>query len=93
MSRVTFDTGLAVENLQQNGFDLAQSRGIVEVIKTAQADLVTKDDLDHAVELLRKDIDQLRRDLTIRMVLIMGAATAVQIGALFAMLKTLIPGA
>ncbi len=55
-------------------------------MKSAQTELVTKADLEQAFA-------QLRKDLTIRMVLVMGVATAVQIGALFAMLKALIPGA
>ncbi len=53
MSIVTVDAELAVKMLQQNGFDLVQARRIVEVIRCSRADLVTKDDLDHAVEQLR----------------------------------------
>ncbi len=62
-----------------------------------QADLVTKDDLEQAIELLRlstkHDNEVLRRDLTIRMLLIVGASvgtsTVAIIGALFAMLQAL----
>ncbi len=89
MSTITFDTGLAVESLQQNGFDLPQARGIVEVIKTAQTELATKHDID----LLHKEIELLRRDLTVRMLLIVGAATAFNIGVQFAMLQALGVGA
>ncbi len=89
MSTVTFDTGLAVENLQQKGFDLKQSRGVVDVIKTSQVELATKDDLELLQLAMKHDIELLRRDLTVRMLLIVGAATVSIIGVQFAMLQAL----
>ncbi len=92
MTSVAFDTGLAVENLQQSGFDLPQARGVVEVMRSSQAELATKDDLDHAIELLRlstkHDNEVLRRDMTIRLGVIVIAAT----GVWFTLLHLFPPG-
>ncbi len=77
MTTVTFDTGLAIENLQQSGFDLTQSRGIVEVMRSSQTELATK-----------HDIELLKRDMTIRLGGIVIAAT----GVWFTLLHLFPPG-
>ncbi len=88
MTSVAFDTGLAIENLQQQGFDLTQSRGIVDVIKTAQTELATKHDLEHAIELLRRDMAVQKRDLIIWL----GGVVIAAIGILFTLLQLFPPG-
>ncbi len=65
------------------------------MIKTAQTELVTKDDLDHAVELLCKDNELLRRDMAVQkrdMIIWLGGIVIVTGGALFTLLHLFPPG-
>lgn len=60
---VFFDTQELVNELKNNGFTLEQSEAVISVIKKAQHELATKQD----VVLLQRDIKELGKDLTIRL--------------------------
>ena len=53
MSTVTFDTAIAARQLRESGFTEAQAEAIIETLRQAQADLVTKSDLRAAVQGLK----------------------------------------
>ncbi len=88
MSIVTVNAELAVKRLQQNGFDLAQARGIVEVIKASRPELATKGDPEHAIGLLRQDLAIFKRD----MIIWVGGIVIATNGVLFALLQFFPPG-
>ncbi len=83
MSIVTVNAELAVKSLQQNGFDLEQARGIVEVIKSSRAELATKGDL-----VIQKDLRLLEQRLTIKL----GGVGIATVGILFTLLQFFPPG-
>lgn len=45
MATITFDTQELVNELKQNGFTLEQSEAVISVLKKAQSELATKQDL------------------------------------------------
>ncbi len=86
MAAVTFDTHASIKNLISAGADEKLAEAIVDVLMDGQH--------SDQIELATKhDFELLRRDLTIRMLLIVGsvvgAAAVVIIGAVFAMLQAL----
>lgn len=56
MSTYTIDTAEAIKHLKQNGFEEQQAEAIVNTFARTQDDLVSKQDLDLAIERLRKDL-------------------------------------
>ena len=72
MTAAPFDTLELAQRLERVGFSRQQAEGAAGALAGvfAQQDLATKQDirgLDHKIELLRRDMDVLRRDLTIRL--------------------------
>ena len=68
MATYSIDTAEAIKHLKQNGFEEQQAEAIVHTFGRTQDDLVSKKDLDLAIEGLRKDltgeIQTVRTDLT-----------------------------
>ena len=68
MATYSIDTAEAIKHLKQNGFEEQQAEAIVNTFARTQDDLVSKKDLDLAIEGLRKDltgeIQKVRTDLT-----------------------------
>ena len=56
MATYTIDTAEAIKHLKQNGFEEQQAEAIVNTFARTQDDLVSKQDLDLAIERLRKDL-------------------------------------
>ena len=67
MATITFDTQELVTELKNNGFSLEQSEAVNSVIKKAQHELATKQDLHELGASLRNEIRVLSKDLTIRL--------------------------
>jgi len=64
---VFFDTQELVNELKNNGFTMEQSEAVITVIKKAQYELTTKNDLHDLESGLRNEIKLLGKDLTIRL--------------------------
>ena len=66
MTTVTFDTQELVVELENSGFTRQQSETVVSVLKKAQGELATKDDLHREIESLknttRTDLLELKVD-------------------------------
>ena len=79
MSAVTFDTLKFVKELENAGVPdtqaEAQARALSNVLETNVKELVTKDDLAHQTEMIRRDIKEMEMRLTIKLgVFIAGGA-------------------
>ena len=59
MATYIIDTAEAIKHLKQHGFKEEQAEAIVHTFGRTQDDLVSKKDLDLAIEGLRKDIEHL----------------------------------
>lgn len=84
---VTFDTHAAVERLKHGGLQQTQAEAVVDVVRDVTGELVTKADL--APLATKADLSELEARLTWRIVLALGAYTAL-LGA-FAAVVRLVP--
>ena len=84
---VTFDTHAAIERLKHGGLQQTQAEAVVDVFRSAAGEAVTKADL--APLATKADLSALEARLTWRIVLALGAFTAL-LGA-FATLVRLVP--
>ena len=82
MAAITFDTHRIVKRLKDSGFSEAQAETVTDVFREVResdlSQLVTKDDLRHEIEILK-------RDITIRM----GGMLVVAVGAVATLVKLL----
>ena len=93
MATITFDTlkfaNTLKEALKEAGVPSAQAEAeaatLSEVLEVNFKELVTKEDLKHEVELLRRDM----RDMEQRLIIKLGALMAFSIGAVAALVKLL----
>jgi 2-phosphoglycerate kinase len=89
MATITFDTLKFANTLKDAGVPPAQAEAeavaLSEVLEVNLKELVTKDDLKHEVELLRRDI----RDMEQRLIIKLGALMAFSIGIVAALVKLL----
>jgi len=87
MSTITFDTLKFANTLKDAGVPPAQAEAeavaLSEVLEVNLKELVTKDDLKHEVELLRRDM----RDMEQRLIIKLGALMAFSIGIVAALVK------
>ena len=86
MATITFDTLKFANTLKEAGVPPAQAEAeataLSEVLKVNLKELVTKEDLRHEVELLRRDMEQ-------RLITKLGALMAFSIGIVAALVKLL----
>ena len=83
MATVTFDTLELVDKLKSAGFESDQAEAVVRVISEAQDGLVTRDNLEHALE---KGLAPVRTELAVlkwMMGVIIGGVVALLIKAFF----------
>ena len=89
MATITFDTLKFANTLKETGVPPAQAEAeataLSEVLKVNLKELVTKEDLRHEVELLRRDM----RDMEQRLITKLGALMAFSIGIVAALVKLL----
>ena len=89
MASITFDTLKFANTLKEAGVPSAQAEAeasaLSEVLEVNFKELVTKEDLKHEVELLRRDM----RDMEQRLIIKLGALMAFSIGAVAALVKLL----
>ena len=89
MATITFDTLKFANTLKEAGVPSAQAEAeaaaLSEVLEVNFKELVTKEDLKHEVELLRRDM----RDMEQRLIIKLGALMAFSIGAVAALVKLL----
>jgi 2-phosphoglycerate kinase len=89
MATITFDTLKFANSLKDAGVPPAQAEAeavaLSEVLEVNLKELVTKDDLKHEVELLRRDM----RDMEQRLIIKLGALMAFSIGIVAALVKLL----
>ncbi len=89
MATITFDTLKFANALKEAGVPAAQAEAeamaLSEVLEINLRDLVTKEDLKHEVELLRRDM----RDMEQRLVIKLGGLMAFSIGVVAALVKLL----
>lgn len=72
MSALAYDTMKAVEHFQQRGFSEEQAKAIAEHnAEIFSEKMATKEDLRNAADGLRKDIEGVKKDMTINMGAIM----------------------
>jgi 2-phosphoglycerate kinase len=89
MATITFDTLKFANALKEAGVPPAQAEAeaiaLSELLEVNLKDLVTKEDLRHEVELLRRDM----RDMEQRLIIKLGALMAFSIGIVAALVKLL----
>ena len=89
MATITFDTLKFANTLKGAGVPPAQAEAeataLSEALEVNLKELVTKEDLKHEVELLRRDM----RDMEQRLIIKLGALMAFSIGAVAALVKLL----
>ena len=89
MAAITFDTLKFANTLKEAGVPPAQAEAeataLSEVLEVNLKELVTKEDLKHEVELLRRDM----RDMEQRLVIKLGGLIAFSIGIVAALVKLL----
>ncbi len=89
MATITFDTLKFANTLKEAGVPSAQAEAeataLSEVLEVNLKELVTKDDLRHEVDLLRRDM----RDMEQRIIIKLGALMAFSIGIVAALVKLL----
>ncbi|MEK7772482.1 MAG: DUF1640 domain-containing protein [Pseudomonadota bacterium] len=89
MATITFDTLKFANALKEAGVPAAQAEAeamaLSEVLEINLKDLVTKEDLRHEVELLRRDM----HDMEQRLVIKLGGLMAFSIGIVAALVKLL----
>ncbi|MXX88008.1 MAG: hypothetical protein F4213_18710 [Boseongicola sp. SB0677_bin_26] len=80
MSAIVYDTTKAVEHYREAGFDEVQARALAEENAQILGErIVARDDLQHAVESIRKDIEGLQKDMTISIGVVMAAGISLNI--------------
>ena len=94
MATITFDTLKFSNTLKEAGVLPAQAEAMAlsEVLEVNLKELVTKDDLKHELALVRRDIDDVRRDMREmeqRLIIKLGALMAFSIGIVAALVKLL----
>ncbi len=89
MAAITFDTLKFANTLKEAGVPPAQAEAeataLSEVLEVNLKELVTKEDLKHEVELLRRDM----RDMEQRLVIKLGGLMAFSISIVAALVKLL----
>jgi len=89
MAAITFDTLKFANTLKEAGVPLAQAEAeataLSELLEVNLKELVSKEDLTHEVELLRRDM----RDMEQRLVIKLGGLMAFSIGIVAALVKLL----
>jgi len=89
MATITFDTLKFANTLKEAGVPSAQAEAeatvLSEVLEVNLKELVTKEDLRHEVDLLRRDI----HDMEQRLIIKLGALMTVSIGIVAALVKLL----
>ena len=89
MATIAFDTLKFVNTLKQAGVPSAQAdaeaTALSEVLEVNLKELVTKEDLRHEVDLLRRDL----HDMEQRLIIKLGALMALSIGIITALVKLL----
>ena len=89
MATITFDTLKFANTLKEAGVPPAQAEAeatvLSEVLEVNLKELVTKEDLKHEVELLRRDM----RDMEQRLIIKLGALMAFSISVVAALVKLL----
>ncbi|MEY3758923.1 MAG: hypothetical protein RIR39_414 [Pseudomonadota bacterium] len=89
VATITFDTLKFANTLKEAGVPPAQAEAeataLSEVLKVNLKELVTKEDLRHEVELLRRDM----HDMEQRLIIKLGALMAFSIGVVTALVKLL----
>jgi hypothetical protein len=93
VATITFDTLKFSKRLKEAGILPAQAEAeaeaLAEVLEVNIKELVTKDDLRHELELLRRDIDARFIQLEQRIIIKLGALMSVSVGAVAALVKLL----
>ncbi|MFI3222661.1 MAG: hypothetical protein QX191_06460 [Methylococcaceae bacterium] len=89
MATITFDTLKFANTLKEAGVPSAQAEAeatvLSEVLEVNLKELVTKEDLRHEVDILRRDI----HDMEQRLIIKLGALMTVSIGIVAALVKLL----
>jgi len=89
MATITFDTLKFANTLKEAGVPSAQAEAeatvLSEVLEVNLKELVTKEDLRHEADLLRRDI----QDMEQRLIIKLGALMTVSIGIVAALVKLL----
>ena len=89
MTTITFDTQELVNDLESSGFTRQQSEIVVSVLKKAQGELATKDDLHHEIEGLKSTTKTDLLELKVDIVKWVGALMLAQVGIIAALVKLL----
>jgi uncharacterized protein Smg (DUF494 family) len=89
MATITFDTQELVNDLESSGFTRQQSEIVVSVLKKAQGELATKDDLHHEIEGLKSTTKTDLLEIKVDIVKWVGALMLAQVGIIAALVKLL----
>ena len=89
MTTVTFDTQELVVELENSGFTRQQSETVVSVLKKAQGELATKDDLHREIESLKNTTRTDLLELKVDIVKWVGALMLAQVAVIAALVKLL----
>lgn len=89
MTTITFDTQELVHELESNGFTRQQSETVVSVLKKAQGELATKDDLHRETESLRLDIKVSLSELKVELIKWVTGALIAQAAVIATLVKLL----
>jgi hypothetical protein len=79
MATYAFDTLLQAENLQKNGFDEMQAKGLVEVIALSTSNLATKQDINQVKLEMRIEMQQLDNKI-LKMTISLGVVNIAALG-------------
>lgn len=66
MTTVTFDTDAAIQTLVDRGIKFEEARALVRVVVDSQRDLATKRDFEEFRQATKRDLTDLKNDMTIR---------------------------
>lgn len=89
MTTITFDTQELVVELESNGFTRQQSEVVVSVLKKAQGELATKDDLHREIHQLELRLEAKINDVKYDMVKWIAGMLLAQAGLVAALVKLL----
>jgi uncharacterized protein (UPF0335 family) len=89
MTTITFDTQELVNELESSGFTRKQSETVVSVLKKAQSELVTKDDLHREIRELELRIEVKINEVKYDMVKWIAGMLIAQAGLVAALVKLL----
>ena len=89
MTTITFDTQELVNELESSGFTRQQSETVVSVLKKAQGELATKDDLQREINGLKQELKVISSELRVDLMKWMTGALIAQAAVIATLVKLL----